>query len=314
MHGETSRGRSGGSPVSRRAVLKTMPYAAGLALVSGCGLRLDLPAPPATTPTRRRVPDEDLLIHVVRDLRDIAALESEVIAAGHGGAILPTLRKLHQEQVRIIVGRLTNAGVPLTEIDGQTPTSDHSPTSVPSRPPSRKEIATRLAERSPAFWTDVATATGQTREVLIPATIARLAGAVLLRQRLAFEKTGSAARSTLVEQTAQLVYGFEVVAAQLGPDRRKRALTTLAALRVLSRDLGGRPSGNAWSLPFPVATPRDAARLATHLLTAAINSASSFPGGAPTPSSLEDAATWGGRVQALGPAWSVPLTPFPGMA
>ncbi|MDN5790370.1 MAG: hypothetical protein L0H25_05820, partial [Micrococcales bacterium] len=116
MHGETSRRRSGVSPVSRRAVLRTMPYAAGLALVSGCGLRLDLSASPAPTPTRRRVPDEGLLIHFVMDLRDIVTLESDVIAAGHGGAILPVLTKLHKRQLRVIVGRLTNGGVPLTEI------------------------------------------------------------------------------------------------------------------------------------------------------------------------------------------------------
>lgn len=291
-----------------------MPYAAGLALVSGCGLRLDLSASPAPTPTRRRVPDEGLLIHFVMDLRDIVTLESDVIAAGHGGAILPVLTKLHKRQLRVIVGRLTNGGVPLTEIDGPPPTPDGSPTSTPSGSSSAREVGARLAERGPTFWADVAGATEQTRELLVPATIARLAGAVLLGQRLPFGDAASAARPALIEQTAQLVYGFEVVAAQLDSDRRNRALATLAALRALFRDLGGRPSGEAWALPFPVATPRDALELATHLLRTAVNSASSVPGGTPTPVSLDDAATWGGRVQALGPGWSVPLTPFPGMA
>ena len=42
--------------------------AAFVAAVSGCGLRLDLPQPPPPVPTRRRAPDEDLIIAVVRDL------------------------------------------------------------------------------------------------------------------------------------------------------------------------------------------------------------------------------------------------------
>ncbi len=146
---------------------------------------------------------------------------------------------------------------------------------------------------------------------------------MLLGHDLPMEATATAApsstaspspthRAELVEQSAQLVYGFGVVAAQSAPDRRKQARATLTSLHALARDLGGQPTASAWSLPFPVTRPADAERLATHLLSAAIGAALTVADGAPTAEALQDAATWGARVQALGPGWSLPLVPFPG--
>ena len=304
-----------------------MPYAAGLALLSGCGVRLDLPQPPPPVPTRRKVPDEDLLIRFVRDLREIVVTEQTVVAVGRGGPSLPTLLALHEEQVKVLVGRLTNDGVPTAEIDAPDVTAAHpSPTAAVPSPspapgsgpasPGRATVVTalidRLAQRSASDWADLAGATGPTRGLLFPATAARLAGAVLLGRALPFPPTPSAARPAIVERTAPLVYGFEIAAAQADAAGRKRALLALEALQSLSRELGEEPSASAWSLPFPVTTPAAATRLGTHLLRTAIDGAADTLGTAPTAQSLQDAATWSARIQVLGPSWSVPLTAFPG--
>ncbi|MEO7131346.1 MAG: hypothetical protein ABIZ07_08235, partial [Dermatophilaceae bacterium] len=210
MHGETSRSERGASQPSRRTLLTALPYAAGLALVSGCGVRLDLPQPAPPVPTRRRVPDEEILVGFVRDLGQVIAEGADVIAAGQGGRALPTIQKLLEAQRRILVGRLTNDGVPRAEIDA--PTSTSTPTSTSKAVPiDTKQLAARLADGDPAFWEDLAAATDPTRELLFSATITRLAGAVLLGHDLPLEATASPSstaspsptnRAELVEQSA----------------------------------------------------------------------------------------------------------------
>lgn len=310
-----------------------MPYAAGLALVSGCGLRLDLPQPAPPVPTRRKVPDEDLLVGFVRDLREIVLIEQTLVWAGRGGPTLPMLLRLHEEQVEVLVGRLTNEGVPRVVIDAPAATTSRPPSSPtatsggsapgagqPSAPATPGvatmvvRLADRLAERSASDWADLAGAGSATRGLLFPATTVRLASAVLMGRTLGFSPTASAARPALAERTAALVYGFEVVAAQADSAGRKRGLDTLDRLQTLSRDLVVPASTSAWALPFPVTTPAAATRLATHLLRSAIDGAAGALGATPTPQSLQDAATWSARVQAEAPSWSVPLTAFPGTA
>ena len=71
MNGDT-RVRASRVPVPQASTTRRLFLVGGgaaiLAAVTGCGLRVDLPQPPPPVPTRRRAPDEALVIGVVRTL------------------------------------------------------------------------------------------------------------------------------------------------------------------------------------------------------------------------------------------------------
>ena len=81
------------------------------------GLRLDLPPPPPPVPTRRPAPDEALLLRAVADLDHVVEAETSVLAGGKESALVQRLRTVSRDQLRVLRGRLTNAGVPTTVID-----------------------------------------------------------------------------------------------------------------------------------------------------------------------------------------------------
>jgi len=116
------------------------------------------------------------------------------------------------------------------------------------------------------------------------------------------------------------VYGFEVVVAQTDPSHRTAAVTTLGALRASSSELqrlagkAAKPIALGYALPFPVATPASALRLATHVMTALRAAIASQ-----LPAVAGDAEGLTGTVQVLtdvcvdAVTWRVPLTAFPGL-
>lgn len=352
----TTTRRSVGAPgVARRTVLRSLGCC-GLATMvawplAGCGLRLDVAPPTAPAPTRRRAPDEALLIAVVRDLTEIVAAERALVSSGAGGRVIPTLLRLHDAQRRTLIGRLTNDGVPTTEI---TAVGGARPSGMPStsvaragarpggapgaapgavsdavpgaasgagaRPGSPPRTTSQLADRLDSFtdadWAAVAGATAATRGVLTAAYAARLAGAVRLGRPVPVTVTPSPVREALLARTRPLVYAFEVVAAQTSAGQRRRALATLARLRLLEKELAAKSTSTSlpagWALPFPVTTPDAAQRLATHVLSAAVSATVAVTGPSPTARTLEDAARWSARVQAAGVDWGLALTAFPG--
>lgn len=299
--------------VSRRAALRYAANGAavaGLALATGgCALRLDLPQPEPPVPTRRRAADEALLVSVIRELRQIVAVEKSLLAKRSGSvedrAVITTLRAVHAKQIEVLTGRLTNVGVPLRSIPA-TPAG-------PVRPVSVTALASRLGSLDASRWDALAAATGAGRGLLASAYSVRLAGAVLLGRPVPMPQTPSPAREAVVARTRPLVYAFEVVAAQSTGAQRRRAVSTLTRLRSLEAEVvsGVTSSRTGWALPFAVTTPVAARRLATHVLSAAVTSLVEVAGAAPTAASLHDAATWGARVQVLAIDWSLPLTAFP---
>ncbi|MEO7754456.1 MAG: hypothetical protein ABIS35_13685 [Terracoccus sp.] len=300
------------APVSRRGVVAAATLGA-VTVLAGCGLRLDLPPDPAPTPTRRPAPDERYLLSVIADLRDLVVSERRLVASGAAGTVVPTLLPLHERQVAVLVGRLTNDGVPTTAIPTSVPTA--GPTGAGAATPA--QLATRLAALTPADWTDLAAASAATRELVAAAYGTRLAGAELLGRAVAVPATPSPAGPALVDRTAPLVYAFEVVAAQSTGKTRERALVTLSELRRLLEDVssvaGATPDlPGGWALPFPVTTPEGAARLATRTLSTAVAAATDAAGQSPTGATLEDVARWSARVQSLATTWGVPLVAFPG--
>ncbi|WP_323097021.1 hypothetical protein [Intrasporangium sp. YIM S08009] len=287
--------------------------AAVLAVLVDRGLRLDLPQPPPPVPTRRKAPDEELLLSVVGDLGVLGADADALVSAGAGGSV-KRVRNILLEQRRVLTGRLTNAGVPSSVIDASVRKAATAAATAPVR--SRADLAARLGDVPRSLWAGVAEADAPTRAVLLSALSARFASATLLGGDVAVPDAASPARAAIVASTQPLVYAFEVVAAQAGAEDRRRAADTLAGLTRLELATSGRsstmPSG--WALPFPVTTPADASRLAHQVLADTVDATAEVAGTTPSPASVEDVARWSGRVQALATDWGVPLTAFPGAA
>ena len=131
--------------------------------------------------------------------------------------------------------------------------------------------------------------------------------------------TGEVAAAQL-EAIRSAVYGFEVVVAQTDPSHRTAAVKTLGALRANTSQLqqlagsAAKPITLGYALPFPVATPSSALRLATHVMTALRTAIASQ-----LPAVTGDADGLTGTVQVLtdvcvdAVTWRVPLTAFPGL-
>jgi len=288
--------------------------AAVLAVLVERGLRLDLPQPPPPVPTRRRAPDEALLLSVVGDLAVLVGDADALVSAGADGTV-KRVRAVLREQQRVLTGRLTNAGVPSSVIDAsQRKAAAKAAAKAPVR--TSAGFAARLADVPRTLWADVAEATAATRPVLTAALSARLAGASLLGADVPMPDAASPARPAVVARTQPLVYAFEVVAAQAAAGDRRRAADTLAGLTRLEIATSGTsstmPSG--WALPYPVTTPADASRLAHEVLADTVDATAEVAGTTPSAASVEDVARWSGRVQALAVDWDVPLTAFPGAA
>lgn len=298
--------------VSRRAALG-LGYAAGLAALTGCGLRLALPQPPPPVPTRRLVPDEKLLIALVHELEGLAGEAQGVTGAGRAARTVASVRELLAEQVKVVTGRLTNGGVPTSVIHAGTAGSTGTPAATTAAT-TVAALAKDLAAIDAADWTGLASATAANRPLVVSVQSVRFAGSLLLGGAVPFAAAASPARASLVEHTEPLVYGFEVVAAQLKDDARAKALGSLEEATELQRALGGSTAAapGGWALPFPVTTAKEANRLATHLLETSIAATTTLAAASRDARSLEDVARWSGRVQVIAQHWGLPLTAFPG--
>ncbi|NUO35760.1 MAG: hypothetical protein HOQ27_11955, partial [Dermatophilaceae bacterium] len=265
-------------------------------------------------PTRRPAADEQLLLEAVADLDEIVAAEDDVLSATGSDTLVRRLRALNRDQLRVLRGRLTNAGVPTSVVEAAVTarTTSARRASPPVR--TRSALATLLAAPAAGRWEALTTATDDARELLAAAYAQRLAAAALLGHPVEISTTPSPARPAVVARTQPLVYAFEVVAAQSAGSQRRRAEATLAELNRLALAVSGTASTTpaGWALPFPVTTPEAARRLATAVLRSAVDGATAAAGDRPTPASLEDVARWSANVQALAVDWDLPLTAFPG--
>lgn len=341
MSGDTPRpGSRAGVQLGRpsRRLLVVGGAAVALTALSGCGLRLDLPQPPPPVPTRKPAPDERFILAVIADLRALVRAAEALEPKGDDRRLVRAIVAVQRRQIAVLTGRLTNAGVPTAEIAKATaPTPSSTPTTsaptsgtaggsttapTPGGPPdvtsirTVDDLAATLATIAPDRWKALAATTQGTRDLVLAAWSSRLAAAVLLGENVDPTPTPSAARPRIIEQTSPLVYGFEVAAAQSTGARRTRALETLDELRRLDLAVAGPTTATpgGWALPFPVTTPAQAQRLATHLLGTAVDATVDVAGSKPDGPALDDTARWSGRVQSLAVDWGMPLAPFPGTA
>jgi hypothetical protein len=259
----------------------------------------------------------------------VVKAETSALAGGQESALVQRLHTVSQDQLRVLRGRLTNAGVPATVIDAAVATgpapSTHASTGTPAPTGSGATSSTAVPVRTPLAlaavldslgpgdWAALATAAASTRELLAAAWSQRLAAAVLLGRDVA-TASPSSARPAIVARTQPLVYAFEVVAAQSAGEQRRAAERTLAALMRLEVAVSGSSSTTpaGWALPYPVTTPDAARRLATQTLSSAVEAGTALAGPGPDAATLEDVARWSAHLQALATDWHVPLTAFPG--
>jgi len=336
MSGDTGTRRSrladDGPGLSRRVILAG-GGAAVLAALAGCGLRLDLPPPPPPVPTRRRAPDEALLIALVRDLDELRARWPQ---AGKASS-LATCKTLLGTQRTVLFGRLTNDGVPTAEITATARRTAGQPTDTASLPGSDTPsgsastgtatstkpltvpaLAARLSGLPTARAAATARATAATRDLLTAAYGTLLTCAGVLGQDVSPLEATTSARQAMAERTGPLVYAFEVVAAQSSKRQRERALAALDRLRTLDRRVatagvsGDVPGG--WSLPFPVTDQASAKRLGDTVLTLALESSADVLGAGPDAAAVEDVARWVASVQLAASDWGLAPTAFPGLA
>ncbi|MDC5698308.1 ferritin-like domain-containing protein [Intrasporangium calvum] len=307
MSGDTRRRGSRVTPqraLPPRRLFVIGGAAAALAILVDRGLRLDLPQPTPPVPTRRAAADEALLVAVVRDLDELLRAWPRATQP----RALKDVRSLLSEQRRVLVGRLTNEGVPTEEITGPAPGS----TSAPVKRLSPARLAKRLQTLPRAHLEATTSATEGARELLTAAYGGILTAAGLLGEDVgpAAEATGS--RTELAERTSPMVYAFEVVAAQSSGAQRERALATLDRLRTLERVVGRAEASSGWALPFKVDDQKSAGRLADVVLDRALAAVADVLPAAPTSQSVDDVARWVAAVQLAAGQWGREPVAFPG--
>lgn len=306
------------SATSRRTLL--LGGAAGLLTLGGCGIRLEDDAPRIPLlPTRTPLPAEDLLVALARECAVLAAR-----AEGSASPLARTLGPLHRRQHTVLRTALVGAGVRAEVLDSPEPSATPAPTSTTTPPPSPALGATEAA--SAARAAQFAAVAGDLRAPVAALHAQRWAAATVLTGRApsapaaGAEPVGGRAVGDLADATASAVYLLEVATARSTGAQRTRGTATLTALRgVLAEQ---RASGDApepslgHPLPFPVATPADAVRLARAALTGlrtdhgralADLAALGAPG-------LVAATRWQGTIEAEASRWGAALTPFPGLA
>lgn len=311
------------SATSRRTLL--LGGAAGLLTLGGCGIRLEDDAPRIPLlPTRTPLPAEDLLVALARECAVLAAR-----AEGSASPLARTLGPLHRRQHTVLRTALVGAGVRAEVVDSPGPSATPAPTSTTTTPPPSPVTAAALGATEAAS----AARAAQFAAVAMPlrAPVAALhaqrwAAATVLTGRApsapaaGTDPVDGRAVGDLADATASAVYLLEVATARSTGAQRTRGTATLTALRAVLAEQ--RASGDApepslgHPLPFPVATPADAVRLARAALTGlrtdhgralADLAALGAPG-------LVAATRWQGTVEAEASRWGAALTPFPGLA
>ncbi|MFC7486979.1 hypothetical protein ACOCJ7_12130 [Knoellia sp. CPCC 206453] len=339
-------------PTPSRRLVTAGALGTVVAVLSGCGIRLEDDAPRVPlVPTRSRIDGEEALLGL------LAALEYAALApVDPKVAISSRLAPLHQRQATVLHDALRQRGVPEGELPSATPSPTPSASvSVSVTPPSVTPPATPSASASPSV--PVAPATLATVEGSIvtagrgcqgaeaelrPTLLAVLAQAHAALDlagptRAAATPTPSASPSAtqgwstpsvlvpLITAVRTASYFLEVAAARSDLATRKVWVAHLAELHSLTAELvdGAGEAAPAPELgrvlPHPVTTPAQAATLATEALTTLLGA---FGEALPTLSAPDaDAGTvfatvphWLGTVAALAQRHGIPLSAFPGLA
>ena len=313
-----------GPAPTRRVLLRTAVLAAVTGpLLAACDIRLEDDAPPIPLLPRKSVPDEAVLVDLVR--------RTTALAQAAGRVSKPTqavagLSSLHQTQADVLRARLTSDGVPNYVIDGTSTTSTTSPTVAVSAPPAAtaRDLAAGETALVTAVLSALPTVTAATRAVVASVVACCGAAAELLGATISWppaDPLPPEAAVPLLDATRSAAYALQVIAAQTGGNQRAVAVSTHTDLTARASELLGMagsaapPDPLGYALPFPITAPDWAARLANQVLTTLV------AGGLAPLASLPDDSTATTTLvrllvgaQHLGRSWGVAAVPFPGQA
>ena len=318
-----AEGTGHGHTPTRRAVLRTAALA-GIAapLLAACDVRLEDDAPTIPLLQRKSVPDEAVLVELVR--------RTAALAQTAGRVEKPTdtvgrLAGLHQTQTGVVRARLTSAGVPNHVIDGPT-TSATTSTAAVSAPPDAtpQDLAAGESALVAALLPVLATVTAANRAV-VSSVVASCGAAVELLGAAVTWPTADplppSAAVPLLDGTRSAAYAFQVVAAQTGGDLRTVAIATHTDLSARAAELlamagpSAPPEPLGYALPFAVTAPDVATRLANQVLTTLVAGGlaplATLPEGSSATTTLVRLLV---GAQRLGRGWGVAPIPFPGQA
>jgi hypothetical protein len=316
---------NGRMPVSwsRRSLLVALA-AGSVTALSGCRVHLEEAAPQVPlVPARVPMKDEKALLAVLGRTGSLRSLAEAV--GGASTSMAGRLRAVHATQLEVIASLLRDGGVP-ESLMGVWPTA-HSKgpaaSAVPTRPSVNPAAAVSAAERS--SMSDISLAELSNAHIaLIGSLMAQRVAAVTLLGGTAPPVVPSGLKGSeavrLLAAARASVYGFEVVAAQIGDRGKALAMSTLASLETRASELEtvvgptGTPRPLGYELPFPVTNTRSARRLALHLLAALLASQAAALGPATgDPTALATIVQWLGATEAIASRWGAPLTAFPGL-
>lgn len=323
-----AEGTRRGSLPTRRELLRTAALATVVApLLVACDIRLEDDAPTLPLLQRKSVPDEAVLVDLVRRTTALAQAAGRV---PNSNDAVSTLATIHRTQADVLRSRLTSAGVPNHVIDGTTTTTTTSPASAPtaavSAPPSTtpQDVATAETALVAAVLPTLATVTAANRAVVASVVASCGAAAEILGSTVPWptaDPLPPAAAVPLLEGTRSTAYAFQVVAAQTGGDQRAVAERTHTDLTTRTTELAGMAGSSApveplgYALPYPVTAPDVAARLAGQVLTTLVSGGlaplATLPEGSTATTTMVRLLV---GAQRLGRTWGVVPVPFPGQA
>ncbi len=323
-----AEGTRRGSLPTRRELLRTAALATVVApLLVACDIRLEDDAPTLPLLQRKSVPDEAVLVDLVRRTTALAQTAGRV---PNPNDAVGKLANIHQTQADVLRSRLISAGVPNHVIDGPTTATTTSPTTTPtaavSAPPSTtpQDVAAGETALLAAVLPALATVTAANRAVVASVVASCGAAAELLGATVPWPSADPlppAAAVPLLDGTRSAAYAFQVVAAQTGGDQRAVAEGTHTDLTTRATELAGMAGSSApvgplgYALPYPVTAPDVAARLAGQVLTTLVAGGlaplATLPEGSTATTTLVRLLV---GAQRLGRTWGVAPVPFPGQA
>ena len=323
-----AEGTRRGSLPTRRELLRTAALTTVVApLLAACDIRLEDDAPTLPLIQRKSVPDEAVLVDLVRRTTALAQAAGRV---PNPNDTVSRLATIHQTQADVLRSRLTSAGVPNHVIDGSTAstttTSTTAPTAAVSAPPQTtpQDVAAAETALVAAVLPALPTVTAANRAVVASVVASCGAAAELLGATVpwpAADPLPPAAAVPLLDGTRSAAYAFQVVAAQTGGDQRAVAEGTHTDLDSRAAQLAGMAGSSApvgplgYALPYPVTAPDVASRLAGQVLTTLVAGGlaplATLPEGSTATTTLVRLLV---DAQRLGRTWGVAPVPFPGQA
>ena len=315
--------RRGPLPTRRELLTAVALATVASPLLAACDIRLQDDAPTLPLLQRKSVPDEAVLVDLVRRTTALAQATGRVPNPNDSVSRLSTL---HQTQADVVRSRLTAAGVPNHVIDGAPASSTTAPTAAVSAPPATttKDVAAAENALVASVLGELPTVTAPNRAIVASVVASCGAAVELLGAAVSWptaDPLPPSAAVPLLDGTRSAAYAFQVVAAQTSGNQQAAAVGTHTDLTARGTELAGMAGASAppeplgYALPFPVTAPDVAAKLAGQVLTTLVAG-----GLAPLPTLPEGSTATTTLVrllvgaQRLGRTWGVAPVPFPGQA